>query len=53
MFSLFNFSSIFSGGVSYTICPYVQTPMITDNLNVTANTFEMKLKTFYYTNCYP
>jgi len=27
MFSLFNFSSIFSRGSADTICPYVQTPM--------------------------
>ena len=26
--------------------------VITDNLDVTANTFKKKLKTFYYTNCY-
>jgi len=27
--------------------------VITDNLDVTTNTFKKKLKTFYYTNCYP
>ena len=27
--------------------------VITDNLDVTANTFKKKLKTFYHTNCYP
>ena len=27
--------------------------IITGNLDVTANTFKNKLKTFYYTNCYP
>ena len=27
--------------------------VITGNLDVTANTFKKKLKTFYYTNCYP
>jgi len=27
--------------------------VITENLDVTANTFKKKLKTFYYTNCYP
>jgi len=27
--------------------------VITGNLNVTANTFKKKLKTFYYTNRYP
>ena len=26
--------------------------VITGNLDVTANTFKEKLKTFYYTNCY-
>ena len=50
-FSIFH--PFFQEGSANPICPYVRTPMITDNLNVTANTFEMKLKTFYYTNCYP
>ena len=27
--------------------------VITDNLDVTANTFKTKLKTFYYIHCYP
>ena len=27
--------------------------VITDNLDVTANTFKKKLETFYHTNCYP
>ena len=27
--------------------------VITGNLDVTAGTFKKKLKTFYYTNCYP
>ena len=42
-------SFIYSAPHIWNSLPHV----ITDNLDVTANTFKKKLKTFYYTNCYP